>query len=90
MLCPSRKAGTGTEILNSILRDSLNPKSPAKKERQIREVVFREGDKIMQTKNNYDIIWDKENGESGTGVFNGDIGVLEQLDNMLSCCENPF
>ena len=79
IITPSRKGGAGTEVLNSLLQKVLNPRSDTKREKKVRDVVFREGDKVMQIKNNYDIEWD--NGEkNGIGIFNGDIGVISEID----------
>ena len=79
ILCPSRKGETGTININRLVQANLNPPSPDKNEIQFQGRIFREGDKIMQIKNNYDIVWEK-NGESGTGIFNGDIGILQKVD----------
>jgi len=79
VLCPSRKGECGSNNLNAILQASLNPPGHAKKELNIKGRVFREGDKVMQIKNNYNITWDKQ-GESGAGIFNGDIGVLREIN----------
>lgn len=80
VLVPGRKGELGANDLNAALQQALNPPSPEKPERQVGSKIFRTGDKVMQIKNNYDIIWKKKNGEQGTGVFNGDVGVLESLD----------
>lgn len=79
VLCPSRKGEVGTENLNSLLQARLNPPSPEKAEIRNRGYVLREGDKVMQIKNNYDVPWFR-NDENGTGVFNGDIGILTRID----------
>ncbi len=79
VITPSHKGATGTEYLNVLLQSVLNPSSPKKAERKVRNVIFRVGDKIMQIKNNYDIAWYK-NGEEGNGVFNGDIGIITDID----------
>lgn len=79
ILCPSRKGETGTVNINRLIQANINPPSPDKKEVNTQGKIFREGDKVMQIKNNYDIVWNK-NGESGTGIFNGDIGILEKID----------
>ena len=83
VIAPSRKGTVGTASLNETLQRGLNPPSPSKKEHKFRDVVFREGDKVMQIKNNYDIEWEKTEitGEvhKGQGVFNGDIGIIEQI-----------
>lgn len=82
VLCPSRRGVTGTVTLNRLLQDALNPADGVKQERRFGEYIFREGDKIMQIKNNYDIQWTRPaTGEMGEGIFNGDIGVIEELDN---------
>ena len=82
VICASRKGEAGTENLNIILQNSLNPRSPGhKREHTFRERVFREGDRVMQTRNNYDISWNREgDGKEGFGIFNGDIGVIESID----------
>ncbi len=79
IITPSRKGKAGTENLNKLLKDHLNPHTDAKKEIKYRDTVFREGDKVMQIRNNYDIEWQK--GEvRGTGAFNGDIGTVTRVD----------
>jgi len=79
VLCPSRKGETGTNSLNKQLQALLNPPRKDKKEIIIRMNTLREGDKVMQVKNNYDINWERD-GEKGTGIFNGDVGILEKID----------
>ena len=78
VLCATRRGECGTQRLNEILQAALNPPAKQKKERQIGNRVFRQGDKVMQVKNNYDLLWEKD-GESGMGVFNGDIGFIEKI-----------
>lgn len=80
VLCPSKKGETGTVHLNKILQDLVNPAADEKKELTVGFRTFRVGDKVMQTKNNYDIVWEKSDGETGEGIFNGDIGVIENID----------
>ena len=80
IMSPSRKGVCGTENLNRLLQSVLNPPSPGKTERRFGEAVFREGDRVMQTKNNYGLIWEKD-GVEGEGIFNGDIGTIEEIDN---------
>lgn len=75
VITPSHRGAAGTEALNIMLQRQLNPPSPKKREKKYREAVFREGDKVMQIKNNYDIMWNRD-GEDGYGIFNGDIGVI--------------
>lgn len=73
VITPSHKGAAGTACLNAMLQNALNPPDPKKSERKVRDVVFRTGDRVMQTKNNYDITWERD-GKDGTGIFNGDIG----------------
>ena len=82
VLTPTKKGLVGTKELNKRLQEVLNPPSENKKEKKYGDVVFREGDKIMQIKNNYDIFWEKRTGnyESGTGIFNGEMGIIENID----------
>lgn len=80
VLCPSKKGETGTVHLNKILQDLVNPPADEKKELTVGFRTFRVGDKVMQTKNNYNITWEKSDGETGEGIFNGDIGVIENID----------
>lgn len=79
VLCPSRKGEVGTQNINTILQEALNPPSNEKHEIRYKGYTLREGDRVMQIKNNYDVPWFKI-GENGTGVFNGDIGVLTRID----------
>lgn len=81
VLSPTRKGGVGTASLNRLLQAALNPPSPMKKERKFGDVTFRQGDRVMQIRNNYDMMWKRSDGSAvGTGVFNGDIGVVSQVD----------
>ena len=79
VITPSRKGLGGVETLNRTLQQSLNPPAKFKKERSRGGVIFRVGDKVMQLTNNYDIEWTKR-GIEGVGLFNGDIGVIEDVD----------
>lgn len=79
ILTPTRMGCAGTKELNRDLQLALNPPSKGKSEIKVFETVFREGDKVMQIKNDYDIEW-KKDAEYGRGVFNGDIGYIEELD----------
>ena len=82
VLSPTRKGGVGTMSLNKMLQAALNPQTPDKKERQFGEFTFREGDRVMQIRNNYDILWKRIDGsEVGTGIFNGDVGVIQSIEN---------
>ncbi len=81
VLSPTKKGIAGTVSLNRLLQASLNPPSPARKERQFGDFTFREGDRVMQIRNNYDIMWKKLDGSMvGTGIFNGDIGIIRSID----------
>lgn len=81
VLSPTKKGGAGTVYLNQLLQNSLNPPSPEKKERKFGDTCFREGDKVMQIRNNYEILWKKTDGTSvGTGIFNGDVGIIQRID----------
>ena len=79
VITPSRRGKAGTIQLNALLQNCLNPPAKKKKEFRFRDLVFREGDKVMQIKNNYDTEWEKD-GIAGIGVFNGDIGVIREID----------
>ncbi len=81
VLSPTKRGSTGTVNLNRLLQASLNPPSPGKKERPFGDIIFREGDRVMQIRNNYDILWTKTDGSAvGTGIFNGDVGIIESID----------
>jgi len=84
VLSPTRKGGVGTAVLNQVLQGALNPPAPTKKERQMGDILFREGDRVMQIRNNYDIIWKKCDGSAvGTGIFNGDVGIIRTIDTQM-------
>ena len=78
VLCPSRKGMLGVTELNKLLQNVVNPPSPSLSEVKSLPYIFRDGDKVMQTKNNYDIVWKKDD-EKGTGIFNGDIGTIVKI-----------
>lgn len=80
VIAPTRVGAVGTNNLNEALQRELNPPDPEKDEVKLSGRTFRVGDKVMQIKNNYDILWTKENGEDGMGVYNGDIGIIKMLD----------
>ena len=81
VLTPMRKTPIGVMQLNKELQEALNPATKTKQEKAFREIVYREGDKVMQIKNNYNMVWHKvSDGEEGTGVFNGDIGYIQKID----------
>ncbi len=79
VLTPSRIGMMGTSALNDLLQARLNPPQTGKNEVRLLGQLYREGDRIMQIKNNYDIEWQRDNGETGKGVFNGDIGLIENI-----------
>ena len=80
VLTPTRKGATGTAALNHALQAALNPPAEGKRERLFGDTVYREGDRVMQTRNDYDVVWEREDGTAGTGVFNGDVGQIVQID----------
>ncbi len=82
VITPSKKGLIGTRELNKYLQQELNPASEGKKEKTFGNVVFRQGDRIMQVKNNYDIYWEKhkENIEYGSGIFNGEFGTIVDIN----------
>lgn len=90
VLCPSKKFNTGSLNLNNILQDAINPKNKNNAELYFKGGAIRLGDKVMQTKNNYDILWEKDNGETGNGVFNGDIGYVINVDKRFSSLTVDF
>ena len=80
VLTPTRRGATGTIHLNRLLQEALNPPAPDKRQLQWGERLFREGDRIMQTRNDYDVVWEKEDGSMGVGMFNGDVGRITRID----------
>jgi exodeoxyribonuclease V alpha subunit len=85
VLTPTRKGLLGVERLNSILQMYLNPESPKKKEKEYGGIIFREGDKVMQVKNNYQLEWEIRSKyglciDKGMGIFNGDMGIIEEIN----------
>ena len=81
VLSVTRKRIAGTMSLNDRLREAVNPRSALKKEKQSGDYLFRTGDKVMQIRNNYDIIWKSHDGLiDGSGVFNGDVGIIANID----------
>ena len=81
VLSPTRKRASGTTMLNERLREAVNPSHVSKKEKQSGDYIFRTGDKVMQIRNNYDIIWKSPDGlTQGDGVFNGDVGIVRSVD----------
>ena len=90
VLSPSKKGELGTAELNRKLQERLNPPREGKYEVTIGGKTFRSGDKVMQIKNNYDIRWFRDNGETGEGIFNGDIGIVESIDKKLKMMKIRF
>ena len=79
VITPSKKGQGGVEVLNNELQAHINPPAKFKREKSSHGIVFREGDKVMQTSNNYEIEWERD-GVVGMGIFNGDIGIIERID----------
>ncbi len=95
MLTPVRKSPIGVYHLNEVLQQALNPADENKKEKVFRNVIFREGDKVMQIKNNYNIVWKIYNNwgkvtDEGVGVFNGDEGTVTNIDEVNETLEVTF
>jgi exodeoxyribonuclease V alpha subunit len=89
VITPSKKGAAGVEVLNNVLQARLNPEGKFKKEKAAHGVIFREGDRVMQIANNYDIEWEK-NGAVGVGLFNGDIGIIESINQSEECMTIRF
>ena len=90
VITPSRRGEGGTEHLNMVLQEVLNPAERGKKEYKFRDKTYREGDRVMQVKNNYDLCWERPDGSTGMGVFNGDIGEIEAINYATDCMEIRF
>ena len=93
VLSPTKKGDCGVWMLNQLLQEQFNPAAPHKSERARGDVTFREGDKVMQTRNNYQLEWKKEGvfaWEEGQGVFNGDIGFIRSIDTQERTVEVVF
>ena len=80
VISPGRKGDTGTQNLNRVLQAALNPPSPDKKEVRSADRIFREKDRVMQIRNNYDLGWRRDDGAEGLGIFNGDCGTIIKID----------
>ena len=89
VITPSKKGLGGVDVLNKELQQQMNPPATFKKEKSAHGVIFREGDRVMQVTNNYEIEWEK-NGALGLGIFNGDIGVVEGIDLKEECLHIRF
>jgi len=91
VLAPGRRGESGTKSINLKLQGAINPPAKRKNEQQFGEIVFREGDRVMQIRNNYDIIWNKAaTGEVGSGIFNGDIGFISSIFREAETIEVDF
>ena len=90
VLCPGRKGELGTIELNRVLQQRFNPQYQKRPEIKVNGVVFRQGDKIMQVKNNYNVEWTKDDGTEGTGIYNGDVGMLEEIDKLRGLLKVRF
>ncbi len=82
IITPTKKGELGTKELNKLLQQTVNPEAEAKKERKFGDSIFREGDRIMQIRNNYEIYWEKHEPifETGSGIFNGEFGTIQKID----------
>ena len=90
-----RKGELGVEKMNTVLQEYLNPPSPSKKEKVYGDITFREGDKVMQIKNNYQIEWESRTSRgfiksSGSGIFNGDCGIIKSINTYADEMEIVF
>lgn len=91
VLTPQRKGDLGVGALNESLQAALNPPQKGKREYKSTFATFREGDKVLQTRNNYDIEWEKPGtGEKGMGIYNGDIGIIQRIDLVGGTMEIDF
>ena len=92
VIVPNKKGNIGTKELNKILQEKLNEHSENKKEKISGETIFREGDRVMQVKNNYDIFWEKKGDdyENGNGVFNGELGTIAKIDDQEKTIKVKF
>lgn len=85
VLCPGRKGELGTIELNRRLREQINPQAKDKPQMTVNGTVFRVGDKVMQIKNDYDLPWSRPDGTTGEGVYNGDMGIVTDVDKAAGC-----
>ena len=90
IICPTRKGEAGTVSINAMMQGILNPPAVNKIEHRIGDVIFRRGDKVMAVRNNYDIEWQDADGNRGCGIFNGDIGIITEIDRNEQCFTVSF
>ncbi len=91
VLSPSKKTETGVRVLNTLLQSVLNPMGVGKAEKVLSHCTYRIGDKVMSVKNNYNLHWiNKETGEEGDGVFNGDVGFITDIDHRKKTMEITY
>jgi len=90
VLSPAKRQGSGTVQLNQRLQEALNPAGEGKEEKRFGETIFRVGDRVMQVRNNYDIVWERGDDEQGAGVFNGDVGEITRICPLQECVTVRF
>lgn len=90
VLCPGKKGACGVYELNRCLHERFNPKHEKRREIKINSVTYREGDKVMQVKNNYDVEWYRPDASEGKGVYNGDVGIIEEISRADECIRIRF
>lgn len=95
VLTPTKKGNMGAKSLNRVFQEALNPQSPLKAEHEYRDTIFREGDKVMQIKNNYQLTWQIRGRDgffvrSGEGIFNGETGIIRKINERFSLLEVEF
>lgn len=90
VLCPGRKGDLGVTELNKRLQLAINPPDKSKPELSTPVYKLRKGDKVMQTKNNYDLVWTRDDGSDGSGIYNGDIGIIEEIEKSAGTAKIRF
>ena len=88
VLTPTKKGTFGTKELNKVLQKVLNGEE--REEKKYGDIIFKIGDRVMQIKNNYDIFWEKNDGQNGSGIFNGEIGRIENIDDTAKALQVSF
>ena len=89
ILCPTKKGEVGSVNLNRLIQQAINPPKKGKSELQLKTRCFREGDKVMQTTNDYNLLWEK-NGVEGNGIYNGDVGIIRKISRAAGIIEIDF